>query len=65
MESNQEQNFVTSSSSQEVKPETSAGKYLKDSLLLHELTERVYELLKEDLQTQRERLNNYAQNRWM
>ena len=65
MESNQEQSFVTSSSSQEVKPETSAGKYLNDSLLLHELTERVYELLKEDLQTQRERLNNYAQNRWM
>lgn len=65
MESNQEQSFVTSSSEQEVKPETSASKYLNDSLLLNELTERVYELLEEDLRSQKERINNYAQNRWM
>ncbi|MDY6896517.1 MAG: hypothetical protein SWZ49_00340 [Cyanobacteriota bacterium] len=49
MESNQEQSFVTSSSSQDIEPASCAGKYLNDSLLLDKLTERVYELLEEDL----------------
>jgi len=65
MESSQEQTFVTSSNSQEVKPVFSASKYLNSSLLLNKLTERVYELLQEDLRAQRERTSNYAQNRWI
>lgn len=65
MESSQEQTFVTSSNFQEVKPVFLAGKYLNSSLLLNKLTERVYELLQEDLRTQTERTSNYAQNRWI
>jgi hypothetical protein len=65
MESNQKQSFVTSGSSQEVESVSSAGKYLNDSLLLDKLTERVYELLEEDLRSQRERTSNYTQNRWL
>ncbi|WP_088240631.1 hypothetical protein [Calothrix rhizosoleniae] len=65
MESSQEQTFVTSRSPQEVKPVSSASKYLNSSLLLNQLTERVYELLQEDLRSQRERVSNYAQNRWL
>ncbi|NJO59789.1 MAG: hypothetical protein HC836_16255 [Richelia sp. RM2_1_2] len=64
MESNQEQ-IVTSGSSQEVESVSSTGKYLNDSLLLDKLTERVYELLEEDLRSQRERTSNYTQNRWL
>lgn len=65
MESNQEQTFVTSSNPQEVKGISSPGKYLNSSLLLDQLTERVYELLQEDLRSQREKISNYAQNRWI
>lgn len=35
-------------------------KFLNDSLLLSKLTERVYELLLEDMRLQRERVNNYG-----
>lgn len=41
-----------------------ADKYLKDSELLSKLTRRVYELLREDIRSQRERLNNYGCHRW-
>lgn len=41
-----------------------AGKYLNDSLLLASLTDRVYQLLQEDLYLQRERVNNYSHPRW-
>jgi hypothetical protein len=41
-----------------------AEKYLKDSLLLNKLTDRVYELLQEDMRNQRERVNNYGNHRW-
>lgn len=41
-----------------------ADKYLKDSLLLSKLTRRVYELLREDMRYQQERVNNYGCNRW-
>ncbi|BAY40196.1 hypothetical protein NIES2111_45790 [Nostoc sp. NIES-2111] len=40
-----------------------ADKYLNDSLLLNQLTERVYQLLIEDMRIQRERVNNYG-HRW-
>ncbi|MDZ8050643.1 MAG: hypothetical protein RMX68_021385 [Aulosira sp. ZfuVER01] len=53
---------ITSNASQAAK---AADKYLKDSLLLHKLTERVYELLLEDLRYQRERFNNYSHQRWL
>jgi hypothetical protein len=42
-----------------------AQKYLKDLLLLDQLTERVYKLLQEDLRHQGERVNNYAPQRWL
>lgn len=42
-----------------------AHKYLNDSLLINKLTERVYELLQEDLRYQRERANNYGTGRWL
>lgn len=41
-----------------------ADKYLHDSLLLNQLTERVYQLLLEDMRIQRERVNNYGHPRW-
>jgi hypothetical protein len=42
-----------------------AHKYLKDSLLINQLTERVYKLLLEDLRHQGERESNYAPGRWL
>ncbi|MBD2726638.1 hypothetical protein H6G96_09920 [Nostoc sp. FACHB-892] len=42
-----------------------AGKYLNDSLLLNQLTERVYKLLLEDLRSQQERTSNYSSQRWL
>ncbi|WP_096595066.1 hypothetical protein [Calothrix sp. NIES-2098] len=53
---------ITSNPSQVAK---AADKYLKDSLLLHKLTERVYEILLEDLRCQKERFNNYSHQRWL
>lgn len=41
-----------------------ANKCLEDSLLLSKLTKRVYELLKEDIRYQKERVNNYGCNSW-
>ncbi|MBW4616356.1 MAG: hypothetical protein KME21_24385 [Desmonostoc vinosum HA7617-LM4] len=41
-----------------------AGKYLKDPLLMRQLTERVYELLQQDMRSQRERVCNYNHQRW-
>jgi len=41
-----------------------ANKYLNDSLLLNKLTNRVYELLLEDMRIQGERVNNYGHQRW-
>ncbi|GJD23639.1 hypothetical protein RIVM261_085950 [Rivularia sp. IAM M-261] len=41
-----------------------AERCLKDLLLLNTLTQRVYELLLEDIRNQRERVNNYSQKRW-
>lgn len=52
---------ITSHASQAI----TAEKYLKDSLLLNKLTERVYELLLEDLRSQRERCTNYGHQRWL
>ena len=39
---------------------TIAMKYNRDSLLLSNLTDRVYQLLQQDLYLQRERLGNYG-----
>lgn len=79
MDSNQQQNFFTfdgdiggaagyagvSVTSDASKAAKTASKYLNDSLLLNELTERVYKLLLEDLRSQRERLGNYNSQRWL
>jgi hypothetical protein len=46
------------------KTTAAAAKYLNNSLLLSNLTERVYQLLQEDLYLQRERVNNYSRSRW-
>jgi hypothetical protein len=40
-----------------------AHKYREDLLLLDRLTDRVYQLLQEDLYLQRERLSNYGRFR--
>jgi hypothetical protein len=40
-----------------------AIKYNRDSLLLSNLTDRVYQLLQQDLYLQRERLSNYGHSR--
>jgi hypothetical protein len=40
-----------------------ATKYNHDSLLLSNLTDRVYQLLQQDLYLQRERLSNYGRSR--
>ncbi len=40
------------------------GKDLSDSMLLDKLCDRVYELLQEDMRSQRERLRNYGTRRW-
>jgi hypothetical protein len=37
--------------------------YFTDEMFLNQLTDRVYELLVEDLQLQRERITNYGQQR--
>jgi hypothetical protein len=47
------------------KSATIAQKYRQDSLLLSNLTDRVYQLLQEDLYLQRERLHNYGRSRWL
>ncbi|NJL62910.1 MAG: hypothetical protein HC903_15070 [Methylacidiphilales bacterium] len=44
--------------------EADAGKYLSDSMLLDKLCDRVYELLQEDMRSQRERVRNYGARRW-
>jgi hypothetical protein len=44
---------------------TIAIKYRQDSILLSNLTDRVYQLLQADLYLQRERLNNYSRPRWL
>jgi hypothetical protein len=44
--------------------QASAGKYLSDSMLLDKLCDRVYELLQEDMRSQRERVRNYGSRRW-
>jgi hypothetical protein len=44
--------------------EAAAGKYLSDSTLLDKLCDRVYELLQEDMRSQRERVRNYGSRRW-
>ncbi|MBD2359086.1 hypothetical protein H6G41_31620 [Tolypothrix sp. FACHB-123] len=53
---------ITSNAKQAAK---AADKYLKDSLLLNKLTERVYELLLQDLRCQQERFSNYSHQRWL
>lgn len=40
-----------------------ASKYNRDSLLLSNLTDRVYQLFQQDLYLQRERLSNYGRSR--
>ncbi|GAA6616027.1 hypothetical protein [Scytonema sp. NUACC26] len=37
---------------------------LSDSLLMDKLCDRVYELLLEDMRSQRERVRNYGSTRW-
>ncbi|MBW4428032.1 MAG: hypothetical protein KME50_27220 [Nostoc desertorum CM1-VF14] len=39
--------------------------YFTDEMFLNQLTDRVYELLVEDLQLQRERITNYGQQRYL
>ncbi|MCY7368822.1 MAG: hypothetical protein LH474_11805 [Chamaesiphon sp.] len=56
--------YASSSISTDNQVATAVGKYLKDSLLLANLTDRVYQLLREDLYLQRERVNNYSHPRW-
>lgn len=46
-------------------PSAAAGKFLNDPLILSKLTDRVYELLLEDLRSQRERVRNYGKERWL
>ncbi|TWH39994.1 hypothetical protein CAL7102_09282 [Dulcicalothrix desertica PCC 7102] len=46
------------------KVSSEAEQCLKDSLKLAKLTQRVYELLLEDIRNQRERVSNYGQKRW-
>ncbi len=48
-----------------IKAAPAAGKYLSDPLVLSKLTDRVYELLLEDLRSQRERVRNYSKGRWL
>jgi hypothetical protein len=40
------------------------SKYLSDFMLLDKLCDRVYELLQEDMRSQRERVRNYGSRRW-
>lgn len=47
------------------KAAAAAGKYLSDPLVLSKLTDHVYELLLEDLRSQRERVRNYGTGRWL
>ncbi len=47
------------------KAAAAAAKYLSDPLVLSRLTDRVYELLLEDLRCQRERVRNYGKGRWL
>ena len=42
---------------------TTVSAYLRDPLVLNKLTDRVYELLLEDLRSQRERLGSYGTGR--
>ncbi|MCC5659023.1 hypothetical protein LC608_18995 [Nostoc sp. XA010] len=42
----------------------SAGFDFGDSLLMDKLCDRVYELLLEDMRSQRERVRNYGSTRW-
>ncbi|MBD2215118.1 hypothetical protein H6G27_35550 [Nostoc linckia FACHB-104] len=42
-----------------------ADMYLKDSFLLNKLAVRVYELLQEDIRSQRERVSNYGCDRYL
>lgn len=53
------------STSAENKAAAIAAKYLNDSSLLMHLTDRVYQLWQEDLDLQRERVNNYRHPRWL
>lgn len=50
---------------QDNKTITVVSKYLHNSLLLTDLTERVYQLLQEDMLLQRERVNGYSHPRWL
>lgn len=79
MDSKQKQTFLTpisdvggtagyagvSAISDTSKVAQAASKYLKDSLLLGKLSDRVYELLLEDMRSHRERVNNYSLPRWL
>lgn len=42
-----------------------ANQYLNDSLMINKLTERVYQLLINDLRDIRERESNYGPQRWL
>lgn len=55
---------VMPTNSDATKAASAAGKYLSDSTLLDKLCDRVYELLQEDLRSQRERVRNYGSRRW-
>lgn len=56
---------VPAATSDSTKAAAAARKYLNDPLALSRLTDRVYELLLEDLRSQRERVRNYGQQRWL
>ncbi|WP_392478231.1 hypothetical protein [Nostoc sp. C110] len=79
MDSKQQQSFFTfdgdvggtagyagaSVASDASKAAIAAGKYLNDSRLMNQLTERVYKLMLEDLRSQRERIGSYDSQRWL
>jgi hypothetical protein len=76
MDSNQQKTFFTfdgdvggtagyAGVSDANKTAKTASKYLNDSMLMNQLTERVYKLLLEDLRSQRERTGDYSSQRWL
>lgn len=57
--------YAVSAASPEDVTAAAVKKYLSDPLVLSKLTDRVYELLLEDLRCQQERVGNYGKGRWL
>lgn len=58
-------NAATHDSDKATKAVRAAGKYLNDPYALSLLTERVYELLLQDMRYQQERVINYGKQGWL